>query len=193
MRFMRLCAAIAALSCSALAGEAQAALIFTASGVLTPDSSGNSYAAFVLSPSAVNAAMKLHTKATLSAPSSGFFSFYAEGNYYVTDFHGNLIDANNMDFGGGGSFVSTRSPSFVAELPRLYGLPTSYAFFHHVPTIYFGLTGQNKPVDFSLTVNSSGVPEPATWALMILGFGGIGAALRRVSGGRRARRELLAV
>jgi hypothetical protein len=25
----------------------------------------------------------------------------------------------------------------------------------------------------------SGVPEPATWAMMILGFAGIGAALRR--------------
>ena len=26
---------------------------------------------------------------------------------------------------------------------------------------------------------AAGVPEPATWALMILGFGGLGASLRR--------------
>lgn len=26
---------------------------------------------------------------------------------------------------------------------------------------------------------NAGVPEPATWALMIMGFGGAGAALRR--------------
>ena len=35
-----------------------------------------------------------------------------------------------------------------------------------------------KITSFAL-VDSGAVPEPATWALMILGFGGIGAALRR--------------
>lgn len=41
-------------------------------------------------------------------------------------------------------------------------------------------------VDFSSTGNSfefdslaGGVPEPTTWALMIVGFGGAGALLRR--------------
>jgi hypothetical protein len=29
--------------------------------------------------------------------------------------------------------------------------------------------------------DGGGVPEPASWALMILGFGGVGAALRRQS------------
>jgi hypothetical protein len=33
--------------------------------------------------------------------------------------------------------------------------------------------------DLRITGPSAGVPEPATWALMILGFGGAGAALRR--------------
>lgn len=31
-----------------------------------------------------------------------------------------------------------------------------------------------------------GVPEPATWALMIMGFGAIGGALRRQAGAKRA-------
>jgi hypothetical protein len=32
-----------------------------------------------------------------------------------------------------------------------------------------------------LSLNFSAVPEPATWALMLLGFGGMGMALRRRS------------
>ena len=30
-----------------------------------------------------------------------------------------------------------------------------------------------------MTVQNSGAPEPAAWALMLLGFGGLGMALRR--------------
>jgi hypothetical protein len=33
--------------------------------------------------------------------------------------------------------------------------------------------------NFNGTVNLAAVPEPATWALMLLGFGGIGMAMRR--------------
>lgn len=39
-------------------------------------------------------------------------------------------------------------------------------------------------VSFTLTraaPATGGVPEPASWALMILGFGGVGASLRRRS------------
>jgi hypothetical protein len=44
------------------------------------------------------------------------------------------------------------------------------------------------PTSVTITSNepTGGVPEPATWALMIAGFGGVGAALRR-RGGQRAR------
>lgn len=33
--------------------------------------------------------------------------------------------------------------------------------------------------DFTLTISAVGVPEPGAWALMLLGFGAAGAALRR--------------
>lgn len=60
--------------------------------------------------------------------------------------------------------------------------------------LYFGLpdaSGFNGPSGFyadnagSFAVSVSAVPEPATWAMMLIGFGGLGAALRR-SRGRQA-------
>ncbi len=47
--------------------------------------------------------------------------------------------------------------------------------------LYFGVTDGNFGDNggaFSITV-IQGVPEPATWALMILGFGAVGGAMRR--------------
>jgi len=37
----------------------------------------------------------------------------------------------------------------------------------------------NDSIGVNFTLDSAGVPEPAAWALMILGFGGAGAMLRR--------------
>jgi hypothetical protein len=37
-----------------------------------------------------------------------------------------------------------------------------------------------------ITINFIGVPEPSTWAFLLLGFAGIGAALRR----RRERPDI---
>ena len=37
---------------------------------------------------------------------------------------------------------------------------------------------------------AGGVPEPATWTMMILGFGGAGALLRRAVARRRPHRRL---
>jgi hypothetical protein len=43
----------------------------------------------------------------------------------------------------------------------------------------------------SITFGSTPVPEPATWALMLLGFGGIGMAMRR--GRRRSKQSLMQI
>ena len=50
-----------------------------------------------------------------------------------------------------------------------------------VPTVGCRLTTATA-VTFAV---SGGVPEPATWALMLLGFGGIGLAMRRRPGPAR--------
>jgi len=43
----------------------------------------------------------------------------------------------------------------------------------------WGLNGLNFYVGAALAPPVTGVPEPAAWALMILGFGGVGSVLRR--------------
>lgn len=50
----------------------------------------------------------------------------------------------------------------------------------------FDYTGQ-----FSFTATTAAVPEPATWALFILGFGAIGATLRRRSSAVRVSKTKL--
>lgn len=46
--------------------------------------------------------------------------------------------------------------------------------------LFYADVGENIQVDnIRLTGNVAAVPEPATWAMMIMGFGGIGATLRR--------------
>ena len=40
-------------------------------------------------------------------------------------------------------------------------------------------TNPNYEYFYGFTVGSVGVPEPATWGMMIMGFGGIGALMRR--------------
>lgn len=54
----------------------------------------------------------------------------------------------------------------------------------------FGSEDYTGVVDYTITVSSlpnswTEVPEPATWALMIIGFGAIGGALRRQAGAKR--------
>jgi hypothetical protein len=56
----------------------------------------------------------------------------------------------------------------------LSGLGT-YKYFDFVSTSYYG--GKNFLIT-NLSVTSA-VPEPATWGMMILGFGGLGVMLRR--------------
>ena len=83
----------------------------------------------------------------------------------------------------GGTVVATGSNEGNHLLPGL----ATYRYFDFVETGTGG--GQNFLItSISGTLgtdpNGPGVPEPASWALMLLGFGGIGAKIRR----RRATR-----
>jgi hypothetical protein len=78
-----------------------------------------------------------------------------------------------------GTYSTTSGEAFSAHDLVVHGLNSGGAY-----TLTF--TGQATSDETSFIDNVSGVggvPEPAAWALMILGFGGVGAVLR---GQRRA-------
>ncbi|MEP3226766.1 MAG: PEPxxWA-CTERM sorting domain-containing protein [Parasphingorhabdus sp.] len=82
--------------------------------------------------------------------------------------------AGTMTFSGGaaGSFA------LGADTPTFFGLISDTAF----TTLQFDMSGGPEvgfdALSFGIA-NVAAVPEPATWAFMIFGFGAIGGALRR--------------
>jgi hypothetical protein len=75
--------------------------------------------------------------------------------------------------GSGGSFVV---PTGATAL--YLGFADSYGF--NGPSSYYGDNSGGFSAEISAASENVGaVPEPATWAMMIIGFGAVGAAMRR--------------
>jgi len=88
---------------------------------------------------------------------------------------------------GFGSIADTYSGFHENESLTLAGLlastPTDTftlsGFVTYYPSMYQTALGEVTVQEASMTVGGGSVPEPATWALMLTGFGLIGAVLRR--------------
>jgi hypothetical protein len=98
--------------------------------------------------------------------------------------------STNLSVGNGGhlTFTSAVDPALATGISDEF----AYTLLNVTPT--FGansgaaLRSFTAKGDGEFSFASVGVPEPATWALMILGFGGMGAMLR----GRRRQERLAA-
>ena len=80
-------------------------------------------------------------------------------------------------FGGVSLFTATNSAAFgytnFSTTATALGVSTDLAFnFRHDPTS-FALD------NVSVTAVNGAVPEPATWAMMLIGFGAMGVSMRR--------------
>lgn len=109
-----------------------------------------------------------------NAPSFGTFTI----NFGADSFSGT--------FNGGSTFSDTPG---ISDTAWLFTILSGTGRFAGASGTFEGAglaDARTRPthvvIGFIGDINAPAVPEPASWALMILGFGGIGAALRR---GRR--------
>lgn len=112
---------------------------------------------------------------------------------------GGTIDASSVAIGNGaacagstngGTTFCTANPSdiwvatvtgpssisFIAQNPTFFLQPGQLYF---VNVFFTGATPDSFTGTWLTTFSGSGAPEPTTWGLMLLGFGGAGYALRR--------------
>jgi hypothetical protein len=118
----------------------------------------------------------------------GFFSQDGSANNYTGDFFTLLINFTlPPGVSGGGTFAATLIGSVSGAGGNNGGVNVSFApstqLFHssagdftlHVNDVAVSGTGAASPISGYIQA----VPEPATWAMMLVGFAGMGMAMRR--------------
>ena len=122
------------------------------------------------------------------------FSSWSGNGVFLSPFDGVADFAGSDSAYFSGSNSNTASDLFPATAPLSNFIGSGFLFseiivsqytgFYHYPGYYNFLYYNTVSGDVSLTYTytpnapSPGVPEPATWSLMLLGFAGSGAALR---------------
>jgi hypothetical protein len=98
---------------------------------------------------------------------SGFYNFAL-----TTSTFGATITLEQLMSGGGGTVLQTSSGPNLTTGTLTPGTTYRFSYTSTLPQ-GGGLVSGNA------SFYAAAVPEPATWALMLLGFGGIGMAMRR--------------
>ena len=114
-----------------------------------------------------------------------FFNVFdpaAAGGSATFNFDGDFVTFTGGNISGGGVFTPTFGPTGSSiQIDRL-GLPTGWHTLSISGTLTEGPDGNAYArIGGQLTLTGAEVPEPATWALFILGFGAIGHTMRRRS------------
>lgn len=94
-----------------------------------------------------------------------FYYAYADGNF------------------GGMIFEADNDPGDTHPDIKLTGFAFALGDFGYL--LYEGPTFQGSFDQSSVGITTAPLPEPSTWAMMLLGFGGVGTAIRRYKPGRR--------
>jgi hypothetical protein len=191
MRISTLLAGAAlALSTALAAGGAQASILFNFVGpTIEIPSPGSAIGSFVAGGGPG------HIDFTID----GYTSLDGQGNCCEDDFtftlNGTPTISGSWDMGGGGNNVTFFAPAGTTVAPISFGffaggrtvISAPINLVNGTNTILFSYNGAPQGLgdegwglqDITVTGAARGVPEPTTWAMMLMGFGGLGAALRR--------------
>ena len=107
------------------------------------------------------------------------FSNDLSGTYtfaLITSTSGATVTLEQLLAGGGSSIIQTVTGS-SNSLTLNTGVLTAGATYRFLYTFNAGTGGGT--VSGNASFLQAAVPEPATWAMMLIGFGGIGLAMRR--------------
>jgi hypothetical protein len=185
MRSMQVTVA-AALGLATLGGRADAAVVIdifqsganvevTGSGTinltdLTPVFSSPGTAAVI--PSAAAVIVGLNSNVDVYTGISGPASFGSGGETIASSGSGDIFGIDEGTLGVPEGYTGTAlsgSSTYDGQTLTMLGLK---------PGTYVYTWGSGADAD-SLTVNISSVPEPSTWAMMLIGFAGLGFAAYR--------------
>jgi len=123
---------------------------------------------------------------TLGMPASAMRSFAKDHAERLSAARARVESAGNSRMGGGADIdfsaidlngVAFEQHSFDADAEAWDLNDVVLGAGVHTITLHGAVV--KGPASYSGTLNIAAVPEPATWAMMIMGFGGMGAVLRR--------------
>jgi hypothetical protein len=112
---------------------------------------------------------------------TSFNQFTPDGVYYGGNDNPARFDIS-FDLTNSGATGYFTTPTLPENQYWPNGQVSARFYWTRDPTAWFDVGWDNEAVEWA--INISPVPEPATWAMMIVGFGMAGATLRR---GRVAR------
>lgn len=98
------------------------------------------------------------------------YALTAGTNYIVGAYTQDMATSLNTNQGGTGSF----HPLITVHSDRYSNFNSAFSF----PDSSDGFQGAWLGGNFNLVANG-GIPEPSTWAMLLIGFGTLGAAMRR--------------
>lgn len=173
MRVVALLAAIAALWVQ----PARAAQFLNFSGTLTPENPTFSYSPELAGETYFFALLSERVDGLLSLDGRTTAKLYDFGKWYQPTGSCCTEDVQITK--------ALDNTNFVASWVRIGGPGFEYIggddfkrTFWIERTWTLSLTDLSGPVDYQIWIHTHAVPEPSTWALMILGIGFAGAALR---------------